>query len=686
MIIDKDTGELLESLEGISEEIPDAMLHAKRWLLWKEVPHPVVGKNPRKVPFYISGFTRKSTDTEEDLFELATFEHASEAILNSPEPYAGLGFALGPDGTGNYWQGIDFDEISKHAHLQVLWNDLPGYVESSPNGDGVHAISYGKEFKSIGSSKEDGIEAYSTGRFFTVTGAAHRCESFTDLTDFVEQVLRPYEARRAKNFNQIISHGEHSLSPAQVADIRSALTRIRSDDYDTWVQFGLALKKHGEDGRSLWMEWSQSSDVYDPAEARNKWETFPIDTKNEIDYRHILKEAQGLGWVNPKSNINQAMVHDPVYDEPIGNRFFSGNFDYIEYTVDGFIGTGVTVIAGAAGVGKTSAVVPIAAIVAGLWKVPNINIVLRRKVIYVTEDPGQLRRIVKGMMMSAENVASASEFDEWFHVIPANRRKPEQLAKSIEFWRERYSYEAEANQNHYMIDPLIIFDTSNATIDLDNENDNAEIGRAIGSIKKTLNGGSMWLIAHLAKAITRTSAPDELSPRGGGAWVGDAHGVAFLVKDEDIPDKRFFVLGKKRFEAAFNEMEMDTITGNETVSTPWGEIQDIVYRFGIPQPLFGDDSMEARKAEVSARNKNMDDSMRLIRVLDYIKREWKQAMDEGLYSFLGVSTNKIYEEIGGKKTYLLEALAELTDAQKVEINVQGEHKNATKYYRPAGEK
>jgi primase-polymerase (primpol)-like protein len=87
-----------------------------------------------------------------------------------------VGFALGPDGNGGCWQGIDLDHLSEHPELQTLVERLPGYVERSPSVDGVHAIGYGQSFETL-SQNGSGIEAYSERRFFTVTGDAWGCQT-----------------------------------------------------------------------------------------------------------------------------------------------------------------------------------------------------------------------------------------------------------------------------------------------------------------------------------------------------------------------------------------------------------------------------------------------------------------------------------------------------------------------------
>ena len=100
----------------------------------------------------------------------------AKAALAARGPEWGLGFALGPDGSssGSCWQGIDLDDIEANG-LSDLANEWirgkhadDGYVELSPSGRGMHIIGHGRPFQTLGNNGS-GIEAYSSGRFFTVT-------------------------------------------------------------------------------------------------------------------------------------------------------------------------------------------------------------------------------------------------------------------------------------------------------------------------------------------------------------------------------------------------------------------------------------------------------------------------------------------------------------------------------------
>jgi hypothetical protein len=288
--------------DTLRTEIPTAMQTARRWLVWKAIPQ--AGKKPRKVPYYLDGTERRGTlDSPEDQARLGTFADAL-SVLESGR-YAGLGFALGPDGTGTHWQGIDLDHTDTRPELAALVEQLPGYVEWSPSGTGVHAIGYGAGFQALGSNAS-GIEAYAAGRFFTVTAEAIGGD-IEDLSGFVTGTLAPLH-RPAAN-----SPGQHdtpveSVTPGQVAELRSALLHMRADDRELWVRMGHALKGLGDTGRGLWLDWSATSEKFNAADASRTWESFRPE---RTDYRAVFAEAQRHGWVNPMAGTAPDRANAP---------------------------------------------------------------------------------------------------------------------------------------------------------------------------------------------------------------------------------------------------------------------------------------------------------------------------------------------------------------------------------------
>lgn len=305
------------------DSVMDAMKAQRRWLV----------ASPDKVPYYTNGGKRGATDTPDDLVQLATYYDA-KAVVTSHSGWL-LGFALGPDGKGGHWQGIDFDKIVDNQ-LADLANAVLGYVEKSPSGAGAHAIGYGRHFVTLGSNGS-GIEAYAGGRYFTVTECLIRDSGLVCLAEHVEQVLAP---RHGAPRESASASGEQiSVDPKTVTDLRSALFHMRADEYDIWYRMGLALKELGATGRGLWLDWSATSDKFDGKKAAKKWDGFaPRDT----GYQAVFSEAARQGWVNPASNAAQpnSAAGNPVNPPAITLEFamFTDTATIkLEYLLDPFL-------------------------------------------------------------------------------------------------------------------------------------------------------------------------------------------------------------------------------------------------------------------------------------------------------------------------------------------------------------
>jgi len=281
-------------------DLPTSIREARRWLLWRYEANPNGGK-ALKVPYYHDGSRRRGAQgTDADRSRMSSFEVACAALATGR--YTGLGFALGPDGTGNHWQGIDLDSIPSRPHLQLIADDLPGYTEASPSGTGMHAIGYGQAFGTF-ASNSSGVEAYSLGQFFTVTGEVAGLADPVDLAEFVAERIVPVHETGAKSKTEGSSASDGStptvLDPMQITHLRSALAHLRSDDRDIWMAIRNNLKCLGDVGRGLWIEWAQMSDAWQPSDAR-KWDEPGGDRS---DYRAVFNKAKTAHWVNPMSAV-----------------------------------------------------------------------------------------------------------------------------------------------------------------------------------------------------------------------------------------------------------------------------------------------------------------------------------------------------------------------------------------------
>lgn len=153
----------LGHLECLVENIPEELRRRPQWVVWKLEKRD--GKDT-KVP-YIAGGVGKADSTNSETWR--TFEEAVQALKASPGRYNGIGFVFS---SGDPFAGIDLDkcrdpetgELEEWAGEIVA--SLDGYAEASPSGTGVHIIVRGK----APNKKRGRVEAYSSERYFTMTG------------------------------------------------------------------------------------------------------------------------------------------------------------------------------------------------------------------------------------------------------------------------------------------------------------------------------------------------------------------------------------------------------------------------------------------------------------------------------------------------------------------------------------
>jgi len=149
----------------IIENIPEELKARPQWLCWRLEERD---SKMTKVP-YVAGTARRASST--DLMTWRTFSEAVSAYERSEPPYDGIGYVFGPCP----FAGIDLDDCRDPetgevaAFARAILDEVPeGYVEASPSGTGIHVILRGAVRD--GAVKRNGIEMYSRGRFFTVTG------------------------------------------------------------------------------------------------------------------------------------------------------------------------------------------------------------------------------------------------------------------------------------------------------------------------------------------------------------------------------------------------------------------------------------------------------------------------------------------------------------------------------------
>lgn len=347
----------------------------------------------------------------------------------------------------------------------------------------------------------------------------------------------------------------------------------------------------------------------------------------------------------------------------------------VEYVLDGFIANKLTLIAGAPGDGKSTAIVSLAAIAAGIMKAEGIDSELNRQVFYVTEDTEQVERILYGMRAQRLVSEDEGEVAKRFRIIHANRRPAAQVAQMIELAR---SIGMNQHESGYAIEPLIVLDTANATLDLDNENDNAEAGKAIAAIKQSMGNAAIWIVGHTAKAFKRAELAN-LSFRGASAFEGDTNATAYLFKDESNgATTTFLALGKHRYVSDYQEVQINALGGSVTISTPWGSEQVCRYRVGVPSRSSAKQREQIRQSQTAdaivANNEKIKSRivyavLQANKVNEAINRQQLKQLIGGKQQTVVNLINQLINDgflkdikAEGKKGFNIEALKEFVDA------------------------
>jgi putative DNA primase/helicase len=141
--------------------LPEELRQRRQWVVWKLEERD--GK-PTKVP-YIAGGSGKASST--DSLTWRSFEEAVQALETGR--YNGIGFVFS---SGDPFAGVDLDDCRDPETGELeewaakIVEAFGSYAEVSQSGTGVHIIVMGK----APNKKRGKVEAYSSERYFTMTG------------------------------------------------------------------------------------------------------------------------------------------------------------------------------------------------------------------------------------------------------------------------------------------------------------------------------------------------------------------------------------------------------------------------------------------------------------------------------------------------------------------------------------
>jgi hypothetical protein len=378
-------------------------------------------------------------------------------------------------------------------------------------------------------------------------------------------------------------------APQFYADLRAALSVISPEcEYPQWLRVlqGLSRLSDREAAYELAREWSTGSAKPGHTEAafKDKWRSL-MREDSEVNPRTVfyLATQADPGW----SDKPPALL-SPEHPLSFKNALPSGAgvVTAFEYVYDRFMSTGVNVVAGAPGVGKTTLVVPLALAAAHLCPHDHpLKPRVRRNVIIVTESVVQVQRVIYSLATWGHTGLPPEEFDRHVRVIPALRLDPKVVAGVAEHYAGWTVDNAKADGTQHAALPLVVLDTANAVLELENENDNAEVGRAMALIKQAFAAFPLIIVAHTSK-VMGMGETDGLSPRGASAWTGDAQGVYTVFKDGEHPvAPRVLKATKVRFPPAYPELMFELVSHREAHPNVLGEMEDEWFSHSVARPL-----------------------------------------------------------------------------------------------------
>ena len=342
---------------------------------------------------------------------------------------------------------------------------------------------------------------------------------------------------------------------------------------------------------------------------------------------------------------------------------FGGVVEAPEFVIDDLLIAGTVVIAGERGLGKTSVMVPLLMCVTWLMKRYPLTASIRRKVVYIAEDVSQVRRIIAAMV--DDGMLDPAEVDEWFKIVETKRLAPEFIVGVVPHLDALYTLNERADGGTYSAPPVVCIDTTNATIDLANISDNSEVSRAVSTLREAFGSIPLALIGHVSKATRQDAA--KLSFVGAGSWEGDTQQSLYLTWEDD---KRYLILGKKRFEADATEYLIQSHCGQMTAQDKLGREVTIKCFYGVPEATTREAREEAKHAaavEQKQATQGRIDS-------DILKLVGKQP---------GITKAKLERGVGGNRKQVSDAVTELVEEGL--IRVEHGPNRAQKHYPVNGD-
>ncbi|QQS54033.1 MAG: bifunctional DNA primase/polymerase [Candidatus Competibacteraceae bacterium] len=186
------------------------------------------------------------------------------------------------------------------AQLQSEHPDGWDTLQAQSGGGGVHYYFRSPRKLRGGNNKlGDHIDVKTDGGCVHVAPSSHISggqytwvneKPIAPLPEWMAAILEPRSSPRPP------SAPDETADAATIARVTEALTHLDADDYDRWLQVGMALKLAGLP-LEVWDCWSRGSEKYDEAACEAKWESFQREMEGEVvRLGSIFYWAWEAGW------------------------------------------------------------------------------------------------------------------------------------------------------------------------------------------------------------------------------------------------------------------------------------------------------------------------------------------------------------------------------------------------------
>ena len=578
---------MVEFISPQFDSIPKELRELKRWVIWKAVFRTDKPK-PDKVP-YAPGYPNKPASST-DPNTWGSFNQARQSFLNGD--WTGVGFVLNGDGI----VGIDLDNCVANgepsAKAMALLEHLGAlYIEISPSGTGLRALGSGEQLDSGVNGQFDGLkgEFYCTARYLTMTGKTIKDGPLVRMVRFKETAEL---FRTAKKTKANETSGEEENVPPDER-IAALLKSIQSGDvyHDSLRDLAASMIATGM-GKGAAINFLRGLMDASQGPHDDRWKSRRATIPDLVTSAAAKFSKVEFDYVEPEREESKKA-------HPLAKFIaIEGAPKPPRWVIPGFIGHGVVVIAGAHGVGKPTALLPLAMTAAGLHG-DLLKPCEWRHVVYITEDVEQVNRILSGIVGFSDLKFDLKHVQERLHIVQAVRLEPAFVAKVGKQYRENFIRVVHGVE----VLPLVVLDTKSAVLALDNENDNGEASRMMAALKQGFDGLPVWLIGHVAKANLSRNDVAGLSVRGASAVEADANQTIFLVREDDA---RYLLIGKVRFEPKWQELGITTYTAQTVAPDEFGNPETITMRWGIAEPTHQNRKHAAEQALAERREQDAE--------------------------------------------------------------------------------